>query len=234
MPPQINITNDLRLRQVFQTKALLMHPNERHLQLVRVNERRSIELTLPDPIAILLEDHGLQFELCDVLERIADGLPDNVDRTMSAAVVAVLRIGMPRHMRFEEEALFPLLRVRAFWEDDLDRALSQLELEHESDESFALEIADELEALAINGQAKNAEMLGYMLRGFFDSQRRHIEWENTIVIPLARRVLTHDDLHALRERLLDDTPSRHAHGSLHGLHEIIERAGGHGERRNTI
>jgi hemerythrin-like domain-containing protein len=77
----------------------------------------------------------------------------------------------------------------------------QLEHEHGSDESFAYEIADELEHIAEAKAPENAEMLGYMLRGFFISQRRHIRWENATVIPLARRTLTEADLAELREAI---------------------------------
>jgi hypothetical protein len=40
-------------------------------------------------------------------------------------------------------------------------------------------------------------MVGYMLRSFFESYRRHIAWENTIVLPLARARLTGEDLDKL-------------------------------------
>ena len=40
-------------------------------------------------------------------------------------------------------------------------------------------------------------MLGYMLRGFFERYRRHIHWENTLVMPLARLRLTPGDLEDL-------------------------------------
>jgi hemerythrin-like domain-containing protein len=36
-------------------------------------------------------------------------------------------------------------------------------------------------------------MVGYMLRGFFEGYRRHIHWEETLVIPFARQVLTEED-----------------------------------------
>ena len=64
--------------------------------------------------------------------------------------------------------------------------MQQLEAEHAADESFAHELADELQLLADTGLVRNAEMLGYMLRGFFEHQRRHIEWENRVLLPLAR------------------------------------------------
>ena len=33
-------------------------------------------------------------------------------------------------------------------------------------------------------------MLGYMLRGYFESRRRHIAWEETVLLPLADTHLT--------------------------------------------
>jgi len=89
---------------------------------------------------------------------------------------------MPRHHREEEEALFPLE-------------------EHASDEGFAEELVDILERLEQGEPADNPNMLGYMLRGFFENYRRHIHWENTVLIPLARRRLTAADVRELLERM---------------------------------
>ena len=40
-------------------------------------------------------------------------------------------------------------------------------------------------------------MVGYMLRSFFESYRRHIHWENVVVLPLARARLTREDIEEL-------------------------------------
>jgi hypothetical protein len=72
--------------------------------------------------------------------------------------------------------------------------IDRLTEEHDTDEGLAIEIADALEEVTDGRLPQNAESLGYMLRGFFDSQRRHIAWENQVVLPLARDVLTADDL----------------------------------------
>jgi hypothetical protein len=36
-----------------------------------------------------------------------------------------------------------------------------------------------------------------MLRGFFERYRRHVHWENTLVMPVARVRLTAEDLESL-------------------------------------
>jgi hypothetical protein len=47
-------------------------------------------------------------------------------------------------------------------------------------------------------------MLGYMLRGFFERYRRHVHWENTLVMPLARLRLTADDLTTLQAQMSEN------------------------------
>jgi hemerythrin-like domain-containing protein len=150
-----------------------------------------------DPITILAEAHAQHARLCDVLEKIADSLPDDTDPFLCRLALDQLRLTLPAHHRHEEEGLFPLLERRAQPEDNLSEHLAQLCLEHATDESFAHELGDELELLAIGRVPRNPNMVGYMLRGFFESYRRHLHWENTVVLPLARRRLTAADLEEL-------------------------------------
>jgi hemerythrin-like domain-containing protein len=95
----------------------------------------------------------------------------------------------------------PLLRARAKPEDGVDQILERLTSEHSSDNDFASEIAEALETLGQGGRPANPEMLGYMLRGFFERYRRHVHWENQLVMPLARLRLTRDDLDQLAARM---------------------------------
>jgi len=155
----------------------------------------------PDPLALVLEDHALQLELCDLLECLADRLPD-FDRAIARSATAILRHGFKPHLQLEEDVLFPLLRRRAPEASPLRAIMRQLEAEHAADESFAHELADELQLAVDTGIVRNAEMLGYMLRGFFEHQRRHIEWENSALMPLARQTLTPADLVELQDWIM--------------------------------
>ena len=139
----------------------------------------------------------MQVQLCDALETIADGLPDDVDRRLCATVAANLQYDLPLHHRDEETGLFPLLRVRARAGDGLDAILERLEREHESDTGFAGEIAELLDGLGCGTPVGNPEMAGYMLRGFFECYRRHVHWETVLVMPVARLRLTGGDLDRL-------------------------------------
>ncbi len=155
-----------------------------------------------DPFSLLLEDHVKQWELCGWLERIADGLPNEVPRDLCALAAHGLRTDMPRHHREEEEGLFPLLIARAEDGDLADEIIAKLSEEHASDEGFAEELVDILQELEKGKPVDNPDMLGYMLRGFFENYRRHIHWENTVLIPLARRRLTAADVRVMLKRML--------------------------------
>lgn len=129
-----------------------------------------------------------------MLERIADGLPDDVDRRLCSRAATNLQYDIPLHHRDEEEALFPQLRLRVEAADGLGEILDRLAAEHAADTEHGAEIAEWLEQLADGRRLANPDMVGYMLRGFFEGYRRHIHWENTLVMPVARRRLTTDDL----------------------------------------
>jgi hemerythrin-like domain-containing protein len=154
-----------------------------------------------NPLDMIASAHALQVQMCDAMERIADGLPDEVDRRLCAQVASCLEFDLPLHHHDEEHALFPLLLRRALPEDGVATILERLAAEHSSDNDFASEIAEALETLGQGGRHANPDMLGYMLRGFFERYRRHVHWESTLVMPLARLRLTPDDLQALQSKM---------------------------------
>lgn len=149
------------------------------------------------PLDIIAQAHTIQEGICDAMERIADGLPDDVDRRLCAQVASCLQYDLPLHHQDEESGLFPLLKARALPEDALDGILERLAAEHLTDTDFASEIGEALDLLGQGGRVANPDMVGYMLRGFFERYRRHVQWENALVMPLARLRLTVEDLQEL-------------------------------------
>jgi len=154
-----------------------------------------------DPIDRLEQAHAFHAGLCDMLESIADSLPDEVDPLQCRQALTSLQIELPLHHKDEEVGLFPLLERRARPKDNLSEHLAQLSLEHATDESFADELSQELDSLSRGERPHNPNMLGYMLRGFFESYRRHLHWENTVLLPLARKRLTESDLGVLAKTM---------------------------------
>ena len=153
--------------------------------------------SMRNPLDIIEMAHQVHAQICDALEAIADSLPDEVDRRLAANVADCLCIELPLHHLDEEEGLFPLLEKRALPEDNIVDILSRLAIEHATDESFADELGESLKTLGRGERVDNPNMVGYMLRGFFENYRRHLHWENTLVLPLARQRLKKKDLTAL-------------------------------------
>lgn len=149
---------------------------------------------------ILAEAHIDQIRLCNILEEIADGLPGNIDRGLCAQASGYLENNLVEHHRQEENGLFLVLEERLNVDHGLPEILDRLRQEHATDEGFASEIAEKLTQLANGSTLRNPDMLGYMLRGFFEIYRRHIHWEDTILMPLAREHLDAADLDRVAER----------------------------------
>jgi hemerythrin-like domain-containing protein len=138
-----------------------------------------------DPLAYLAHDHATQRALADLLEGVADGLPDATDRRAAALGAHSLRMLAARRWALEEQALFPLIERLAPAEAPARRAIAIARREHRETAGRAIELAEELEALAATGRAPNPDALGFMLRAFFDGLRRHLDWMDAAVMPAA-------------------------------------------------
>ncbi len=191
-----------------------MRTSRHWLRLVRERGLAAAGKEQPNPIDLIESDHRLQLELCDLLELIADCLPSTVHGSVLETAGSTLRDGFRAHMQFEDAVLFPLLRQRGAGRPLLCNALDQLAHEHVTDEDFSQEVADALDGLQQGGRPRNPDMIGYMLRGFFLCQRRHVEWENAVVLPEARSLLTEEDLDDLCEEILSAPDWQNVHHSL--------------------
>lgn len=142
-----------------------------------------------DPLEYFGHAHQKQLEICMLLEHIADSLPDRVDRQHCFQVANFLRSEFAFHQADEELGLFPLLRQHCNDVPGLCRSLERMEEEHMDDEGFADEIIDALDNLVRGAPQHVPETFAYMLRGFFACLRRHIAFENEVLLPAARRCL---------------------------------------------
>jgi hemerythrin-like domain-containing protein len=151
------------------------------------------------PLDLFYQEHEQQELVFAKLEQIADDLPDEVDGYMFAKVSVYLKQDLAIHIRDEEDGLFLLLSKRALPEDNVGEILAQLQREHMTDEGYANELSESLEEIACGGRPKDPNALGHMLRACFESHRRHLAWENAVVLPLAKKRLTSDDLEELAQ-----------------------------------
>jgi hemerythrin-like domain-containing protein len=172
----------------------------------QLQQARDESMTIPTAVAcgtphvldILAEEHALQRELCDLLEAIADGLPHRFDRARATVAVSLLEGSLPTHTRLEDEALFPLLLARLPADDPVAATLDLLETDHDRELAVLAEASETLRRAIRDPASLNGEALGYLLRGFFDRLRHHIDLEDRVVLPTARRVLTGADHVALQ------------------------------------
>ena len=130
----------------------------------------------------LKKAHDAQLTLCTALEEIADSLPANINRQKCIYAAKSLIPLINGIHRYEEEALFPMLATRGQGDRELADSIARLKFEHVEDECFAEELTDTLNRLGQGDGTVNAEAAGYMLRGFFESLRRHIAFEQKFML----------------------------------------------------
>ncbi|MDW6024811.1 hemerythrin domain-containing protein [Mesorhizobium sp. BAC0120] len=127
--------------------------------------------------------HFEKLRLCEGLEEIADSLPDHVDR-LKCLGIANLLVPLLRNVhRYEEDMIFPAYET-AVGRGNEGSTIPRLLVEHVEDECFANEVTEVLLAIGHGEPITNADAIGFMLRGMFETLRRHIAFEREHVLPL--------------------------------------------------
>ena len=163
-----------------------------------------------DPLEVISREHREHLGLCDKLEKIADSLPNSVDRHACVCVALALRHRVRVHHAVEEKALFPLLRTRVGNDIVFMRTLLRLQDEHRTDEGHCDEVLELLTSLSKGNQPENVEAAGYLLRCLFENMRRHIAFEEDYLLPKAREILDKSDLKVLASRMAKTQTGRKA------------------------
>jgi hemerythrin-like domain-containing protein len=132
--------------------------------------------------------HAELARLCADLEKLADGLPDNVDLAACGTLAHRVPATVSGIFHDEEDRLFPYLLRRLPELPDLAPAFDRLKAEHHADFCYAEEVEEALTDFAAGRPTLSIDAIGYMLRGFFDGQRRHIAAERQLVMPLFARL----------------------------------------------
>lgn len=152
------------------------------------------ENLLREPIDYLYADHFRQRVVCKFLDDIAFD-PDAAEAPALATVVLdYLEWDLPRHIDDEERDLFPLMRARCESSDNVESLLSILSEEHAKDEELSSVLMSGLRGLAEGREPKDNPAFLRTASSFAESQRRHLAWEERLLLPLARQRLSADDL----------------------------------------
>lgn len=137
-----------------------------------------------DLIAVLRRCQGEVLALCDMLEEIADSLPDKLDARRCRLAATTIEPVIRDIHRFEEMVVFPVVCRQLERYGASSRCIERLKAEHLEDQSFAGEVAYSLNRMIADPRVLHADMMGYMLRGFFESVRRHIAFERDYLLVL--------------------------------------------------
>ncbi|MES0151553.1 hemerythrin domain-containing protein [Mesorhizobium sp. M0012] len=126
--------------------------------------------------------HREKLQLCDALETIADALP-RVDLLKCLGTAnAIIPLLRDIH-RYEETVIFPAYEEATGGSNANLASTRRLRAEHVEDECFAGEVTETLLAIGHGETVENPEAIGFMLRGLFESLRRHIAFEREHVLP---------------------------------------------------
>jgi iron-sulfur cluster repair protein YtfE (RIC family) len=138
--------------------------------------------------------------MCKVLEYLA--VAPSFDAGLIASTDDFIRYDLALHVIDEEEDLFPLLRRRCSEEDDIEDVLGRLSADHALDQELA-RVVRTLFAQSLEGRVAPSALTGgpRALLQLARQEKSHMALENAVVMPLARRRLTPDDLEALSLRL---------------------------------
>lgn len=121
--------------------------------------------------------------LCDRLEGIADALPDAADRQECLVLARTLGPQFARAQQFEEAEIYPVLAHAPLLRIEAGATLERLRIEHQMDLFYAEEIQDMLRAYGEGTPCLSPDAAGFMLRGFFESVRRHVGFEQSLLRP---------------------------------------------------
>jgi len=122
-----------------------------------------------------------QLVLCEALEDVADRLGMMSDNQCCMQIARAIGPLMRRAHMFEEQRIFPLMRLIAIRDKGFAKSIDQLKFEHYEDECFAEEVYEILMDFGRGLNRMSRDAIGYLLRGFFMSLRRHIAFEREVL-----------------------------------------------------
>jgi len=146
-----------------------------------------------DPAEFLLADHNRQRNLWRLLETVAVEPHSTDRRTRAEVVLNYLVHDLIWHVEDEELQVFPRLRERMPPGDGTADMLTLLERDHRGDRRLAEELLEPLDRLIAGVTPHEPVEFAARARVIVELQRRHLAWENALVIPQAWRLLNSAD-----------------------------------------
>ena len=156
-----------------------------------------------DPLDWIRRDHERQLEICHQLENVVNSSDGDRVADWAATVLAHLTEELPLHFADEESDLFPLLLSKPGRSEELAAILEQLVSEHDLDSGLIDPVIEQLRLIADGKALQKRARFQACVYTLTAELRRHLNWEDRIVLPLADKLLTREDRVELRRRIAD-------------------------------
>ncbi len=146
------------------------------------------------PLDFIESEHDRQLVLYERLMELANDL--NFESVMKEAesVLAFITEELPLHHKDEDIDLLRMLRQRCSPEDGIEAILEHLDWGHTMDKFLTHHLIMDLSVLVSGKALDHPTRVFTDLRTFAEALRRHLDWENKVVLPLARKRLKPQDL----------------------------------------
>jgi len=173
----------------MQAKVDQLPPDLFGVQMERIPDNLLLE-----PIEYIFADHCRQRDMCGALKTLAkhSGSPETITEA-AETILKCLQHDLALHIEDEEQDLFPRLSKRAKPEDKFDDTLHLLGREHLRDRELADEVIRGLKRLAVGEPLEDPQAFRTASEMLSEIHLSHLNWENTVVLELARLRLNPDD-----------------------------------------
>ena len=152
-----------------------------------------------DPLDLLEAEHVRLMTMAEHVLELAEKRDIEAVAAEADMLLDYLTEELPRHARDEDDDLASLLRARCTPTDHVEQVLAALSQEHTVDAFLGRHVALDLRALTTGRGLDSPSRLFDTLRKLAEDQRKHLLWENEVVLPLARRRLQPEDLEKLSQ-----------------------------------
>ncbi len=149
---------------------------------------------LLEPLEYIFADHCRQKDLCRALKvLVKQSETSDVATDTATTILQCLQHDLALHIADEEHDLFPRLRKRAKPADKIDDTLRLLGTEHERDRGLVEIVTVGLKQIAHGKPIGNAAGFRTAAEMLAEIHLSHLNWENTVVLELARLRLNDAD-----------------------------------------
>ena len=170
------------------------------LAMLKINQPYIPDFT--NPLGLLVHCHQKIENQLETLERASEILRSGELRSLPGAFAAIdaacAHFAVPgvKHTEDEEISLFPRLREHSGAGEEALAAMSELESQHKSAQRLHSDLDDLVARLPRDGSAnpKDLDTLGELATQLTSLYQPHIVIENTIVFPIAERLLSSSEL----------------------------------------